>query len=90
MAKTIYKYPLVIDDEQTIDLPFEAKVIHVGYDPAGTLCVWAEVNPNNPPQPHVFYVRGTGHPFTGQEGQHIGSVVDSLNFLVWHIYNGSL
>ncbi len=42
--KTIYKYPLKIQDEQEIEMPPGAMVIHAGLDPNKDPCVWALVD----------------------------------------------
>lgn len=41
--KTIYKYKLEVTRRQIIDVPNIAKVLHVGLDPWGDICVWIEL-----------------------------------------------
>lgn len=85
MIKTIYKYPLRIQDTpQAVLMPFEAKVLHVA-DQAGTICLWALVNANTP-EPRFFRVYGTGHPITEQWHQYVGSVQQLGGALVWHVF----
>ncbi|AHJ10769.1 hypothetical protein P106B_86 [Rhizobium phage vB_RglS_P106B] len=89
--KTIYKYPLEIADYNTILIPggYEyLKIVHVGRDPYGTPCIWAEVDTAYPTMPVTAYIVGTGHPLPNPEQlrvpQHIGSFVERV--FVWHVY----
>jgi hypothetical protein len=79
----VLKYPIEITDRQEINMPNRAKLIHVGYDPLGVLCVWAVVDERNKRKPVVVSVVGTGRPMTVETGAHLGSIIDGE--LVWHI-----
>jgi len=82
--KTIYKFPLEITDYSTLRTHDKAKVMHVG-EQGGQLCIWLEVDLTQVVATHGFYIRGTGHVITGEEGQFLGTVL-MPNGLVWHIY----
>jgi len=86
-APTIWKYPLDITDLQAIVMPAEADILHVGLDPAGTLCLWVMVNRDvTVTEARQFAVIGTGNPI--QYGDlnlnHLGSVVQGP--AVWHVF----
>lgn len=88
--RTIYKFPLVIQDEQEIHLPASALVRHVGLDPTGQVCLWIEFETE---AAHVWrrvFIRGTGHavpggpPNMGRQPVFAGTVVAGA--FVWHIW----
>lgn len=81
--KTIYKYPIEITDEQFIDIPRDHEIIRAGLDPAGHVCIWAEIDKSSPTTPVGIYVLGTGHPVP-DNAVHLGSFVQ-IPF-VWHVY----
>ena len=80
--KTIYKYELQIEDEQNIPMPVGSKIVHVGLDPRGVSCIWAEVETENPVENVNFHIIGTGHPLPN-ELVHVGSFVQGP--IVWHL-----
>ena len=83
--RTIYKYPIEITDEQTITMPECAEIIHVGLDPQGTPCIWAEVITERSLRPYDVIVAGTGHPLpAGARNNHVGSFVQGS--FVWHVF----
>lgn len=84
--KTIYKYPIEITDEQEIQIPFGATVIHAGLDPQGTPCVWAMVETRNSPEPVSIFVVGTGNSLPFVPESHVGSFVQGQ--FVWHVFLG--
>lgn len=87
---TIYKFPFEITDMQEIEMPMAAQIIHVGLDPSGAPCLWAEVDPYEAPTIlRTIAVIGTGNPldFGGRDhtsARHLGSFVQG--HFVWHIY----
>lgn len=87
MQLTIYKYPLVITDEQEIELHLMSWM-HVGLDPNGCPCVWALVDLSRPIQPDTYtiFIHGTGHPLPDDTAgrDHLGSFVDGS--FVWHVF----
>ena len=91
MMNTVWKFDLdTIDD--TIDVEMRATLIRwLHAEPHGVtgVTLWAEVNPTVGPRTSRVYVRGTGHPMTGDEGTHIGTVV-TISGLVWHLFADDL
>jgi hypothetical protein len=83
--KTIYKYPLTTGDSVTIYLPKGAEVLTVQTQ-AGLPCVWAKVDTASMSEFHRFYVRGTGHELTGNEGAYVGTFQVYDGELVFHLF----
>lgn len=85
MEKTmvIWKYPFDIDDEVSIKIPGEHKILSIQAQ-AGALTAWAMVDPQSPKMDKTLYVYGTGHP-VNPEGKTFISTVQ-LSGLVWHIF----
>jgi hypothetical protein len=84
--RTVYKYPLSIVDAQTVLIPSGATFRHVGLDPGGKLCVWAEVDTKNRSVSKTFYLVGTGNPIPDTPVRFLGAVVQGP--FVWHVYQG--
>lgn len=82
--KTIWKYPIDIINWQCLNMPANPTLIHAGLDPQGTPCVWAIVEPDEPCEPVSIRVVGTGHPFTSELTQHVGSF--NQGPFVWHVF----
>ena len=84
----IYKYVLVITDNQIVELPIDSKIIHVA-EQSGKLCIWVEIYSNSSEsrsEPRTILSKGTGPEYEedGRE-EHIGTVLMSSG-LVWHVY----
>ena len=58
--KTVWKFPLRVDDEQIVSMPDNAHILCV-QDQSGTPCLWALVDPANPPRERKILISGTGH-----------------------------
>lgn len=80
---TIYKYPIEITDDQTIDMPEGAQVVHAGLDPQGQPCLWAKVNNRVRTEPRRIQVRGTGHPLP-DDAEWVGTFTQGP--FVWHVF----
>jgi hypothetical protein len=84
--RKIYKYSLVIADEQAISLPKDAEILAVQVQ-GGTLCLWAIVFPGNENELKAIEIYGTGHDFPtiGQgERKYISTV--QMGGFVWHVF----
>lgn len=85
--KTIHKFPLKLVEHQTIVGCFDdGGIIHVGYDPQGDLCVWAEVDVHKSLLTYDIWIIGTGCSRPDKPHFFIGTVVQ--DYCVWHIYHG--
>lgn len=81
---TIYKYPFEIVDVQQLEIHRPALLRHVGLDPQGQPCIWAEVDPNNDVNVVTLLVVGTGRPIPATARTHIGSF--NQGPFMWHVY----
>lgn len=84
MNQAIWKYQLAIEDTQYVQMPRDARLLHVG-EQYGTLCVWALVNPSAPLIGRFILISGTGH--SVPNGPYVGSAVMGGAF-VWHVFDG--
>jgi hypothetical protein len=89
MNRTIWKFPLMVLDDQDIEMPKGSRALSAGLDPQGTLCIWAEVDPESPTIPRKVSIRVTGHPLQARAlcacaQRFLGSVL--MGRLVWHVY----
>lgn len=80
----IWKFPIEIEHRTSINAPRGAKIIHVGLDPAGTPCAWAECEPLNAKEEIKLCVVGTGQTKPDEATAHIGSFIHGP--FIWHIY----
>lgn len=94
MSLTIWKYGLMITDEQELTVPPGFRPLSVAvqrFDHGGMgvheeLCLWAEVEPDGTEEHVTVCLRGTGHPFVGNEGLFVGTAMMRGGSLVWHVY----
>jgi hypothetical protein len=86
-SKTIWKFPLVVTDFQTVPMPRGAVIISVG-NQGDDQCIslWAIVDPDEPPQDREFEIFGTGNPMSGMfaNRKFIGTV--QMSPFVWHVF----
>ncbi len=80
----IYKYPLVVIDEQVVSMPIGAEILSVA-DQRGTLCLWVSCDPENSVVSRHIRIIGTGHDFEYGDLKIIGTVPMSNGF-VWHVF----
>ena len=87
MILTVYKYPLAIEREQTVRMPLNAEILHVGAQ-HGLVALWALVTSPADEEERVFSVVGTGHAIE-LDGEHflepIGSVLVADGVHVFHV-----
>lgn len=81
----IFKYPFKLKNEQAIELPDGATVLHVGLDPVGQPCLWAEVNPAAAMKVRALFVLGTGFEIPPGARVFIGTFISGP--LVWHVFH---
>lgn len=81
----IYKYPFVIDDRVSLEMPEGAKVLSVQYQHS-TPCIWAMVDTLRPSKVRRFRVFGTGHDLPRAGLAFIGTIQDEPVGLVWHVF----
>ena len=86
-TKTIWKFPLALVDAYPVDMPRGARILSVA-DQNGTLCLWAEVDPEAPCETRRIRIVGSGHPVPQEPKlQFIGTAVQGP--FVWHVYEAA-
>lgn len=85
--KRIFKYPVLIEDEFSIEMPYGSRPIAVQLQ-FGTPVVWAVVDDLQPPCLHEFRVIGTGNPIEESLNfwRHVGTFQTDGGGLVWHLF----
>ena len=83
MMSVIYKFPLRVTDEQTINMPTGAKILSVQFQ-NDQLCVWARIDNEYFKSKRTFLIVGTGHRFPDDGRQYIGTVQQGP--FVWHVF----
>lgn len=88
--KTIWKFPLEMQDEQVLSVPAGAQALAVQVQ-AGQPCLWALVDPEAPPAMLSIRIHGTGHPISdGLAGyEHIGTFQLAGGALIFHAFRAS-
>jgi hypothetical protein len=85
--RTIYKYPLFPAQLQ-IEMPKGARIL-TAREQDDTICVWAEVDTEQPSETRVLEVFGTGHLMREEMGvsrEYIGTAFLEGGSLVFHVY----
>lgn len=82
--KTIWKFPLIVTDEQQIVLPAGSSALSVGYQDE-TLMLWALIDTEQPGRWSRVRVIGTGNPADVDGFIYVGTVHDRWG-LVWHVW----
>jgi hypothetical protein len=82
--KTVWKFPIKIEDVQSIEMPHGAMILHAGLDPTGQPCVWAGVRSEIKTSKQTVYVTGTGHPIPEGPTAYVGSF--NQGTFVWHVW----
>ena len=83
--KTIWKFPLRVDDEQMISMPDGAALLYVQTQ-GEVPCLWAVVDSEAPRVDRRILMRGTGHPLQGNEGRSLGGFQLWGGKLVYHAF----
>ena len=85
MSLTIWKYPILIDDEQIITPPKGAEILTIQVQDMQPY-LWALVDPDRPPDRIKLITKGTGHPIGDKE---VGEYVGTYQFgkLVFHVFH---
>lgn len=91
--RRIWKYELTergTGGVATVEMPDKAKILSVGIDLEGRLCVWADVNPDALRETRRFVVALTGTMPPSERWQFVGTVTHALHRLVYHVYQEKL
>ena len=87
MRREIWKFSLVIADNQNVAMPDGARILCAQMQ-GEALCIWAVVDPKADFTARRFAIRGTGHPLYGDEGTYIGTAQQLGGALIWHVFDG--
>ena len=83
--KTVFKFEFPVNDEVLIQMPADAKIVHVGRQQPNHICLWAIVDTDKTAVNRQFSIRGTGQPLgRASDCEHLGSVFDGP--FVWHVF----
>lgn len=84
--KTVWKFPIEIVDLQSVEMPANAEILHVGVDPLGQACLWALVDTHDDKAHREIFLTGTGHhlPDGGIIVKHVGTF--NWGAFVWHAW----
>lgn len=88
-AETVWKFPLVMSDSISVDLPEGAVILYLAVQFGRDLCLWARVNPKAPKERRWFKMRGTGHVVGADCGKHVGSFMLRDGELVFHVFEAA-
>ncbi len=86
--KTIHKFRLQTTPQQLVNMPDDAVILHVGYDPNGLLALWAFVDTDRNMFSRDIRIFGTGHEV--EDGlEYLGTVnASTVNAgpFMWHVF----
>jgi len=85
----VFKYTLVPESRQVVELPRGATILRVGADVVvdDNLCLWALVDPDERPEMRIVHIYGTGHEVvTPERLRYIGTAFMRAHSLVWHVF----
>lgn len=84
--KTIYKYTLEVTDEQTVNMPSGAKILHLE-EQHSSICMWALVDREEPNIARIFQIFGTGHQIPESALRtYIATVLTDQGRFAWHVF----
>ena len=84
----VFKYVFTITDSIILTMPASAQILDVQIQ-YGNPCIWALVNPDNPPVERVFRLAGTGHPIESEDVAHythISTFQMEDGALIFHLF----
>lgn len=88
-TKTIWKYPLLLTDEQAVQMPKGAEILCVQVQ-GSRPCLWALVDSSVKNDERLIVIYGTGHPMpeahNAYRRQYIGTAQMNDGSLVWHVF----
>ena len=86
--RTIYRYELMLEDEQEVPIPFCHQILSVAKhrEHSSRLELWAIVETDTPTTTKKISIRGTGHPMRCNEGLFLGTVQTHDGMFVWHVF----
>lgn len=84
--KTVYKYPLEVQENNVIDLPYE-KILGIYQDRTGKHCLYALVDTDRPDRKYVVSMYGTGWDLGDRhEGKDYLGTIRLNDVLILHVF----
>lgn len=80
---TIWKYQLLMTDEQCVNLPRGAEILCAQIQ-RGAPCIWVKCDPKLPTSARRIFIYGTGHEIGAAYKRYIGTV--QCGDLVFHVF----
>jgi hypothetical protein len=91
VRKTVWKFPLIVDDWQIVEMPANSQIlcVQVQYEMP---VLWALVHPGNPKEKRRILMAGTGHEREDLAGlvNYIGTFQLVRGQLVFHVFEAVL
>lgn len=87
--KRIYKYELSANNRQSIELPEGAQILTAQGQNGCNVCLWALVDPEQPPEQRYFEIFATGEPVhvdMGVERRYVGTAQLEGGRLIFHVF----
>lgn len=81
---TIWKFPIHVTSRTVLRVPASARFLSV-QEQAGTLCLWAVVDPSAPVVERHIVIYGTGH-LIGNLNRLSFIATAQMGALVWHVF----
>jgi hypothetical protein len=81
----IWKYPFLIEDQFSLEMPDDAKVIDA-FMQGDMPCLWAIVDEDAPKTTRQFRLVGTGHSFSEDGLKHLATFPMAGGELIWHLF----
>lgn len=83
---TIYKYQIPVEDNFTLELPFNCQFLSIGQQ-SNLPFIWCLVDPAQPMAKYAFRLAGTGHQIdVGDTIGYLGTVHLLSGSLVFHLF----
>jgi hypothetical protein len=83
--KTIYKYPILVQDRFTVMMPRCSLVLSAQVQ-KNTPCMWALIDTDQPPEERHFALFGTGHEVDPKAVKFIDTFQLHEGSLVFHLF----
>lgn len=83
--KTIYKYPIEIQDRQVLTLPKGSEILTVKMQ-KDYIFLWALVENTEETEDFEILIYGTGHPIEDVQIKYISTIQSQIGSLVFHIF----
>jgi diguanylate cyclase (GGDEF)-like protein len=87
--RSIWRFPLELDERMTVRMPAGARILHAAVNAAGVPCLWAEVDTEAPLRDRRMTCVGTGGWLPDGRGPHIATFLTDVDGdeYVFHLYD---